>query len=105
MDNLVRYSKELIRTIQTAGIGSKACRRRNRVPSRSFSTLNQAESSYPVKSNRLLIKNGPIMKCDKRTQHSESLVRMTVQKNIIKKPVNTNIPAVIYTGMNNTVVV
>ena len=37
----------------------KACRRRNRVPSRSFSTLNRAESSYPVKSNRLLIKNGP----------------------------------------------
>jgi len=59
MDNLVRYSKELSRTILTAGIGSKACRRRNRVPSRSFSTLNRAESRYPVKSNRLLIKNGP----------------------------------------------
>ena len=57
LDNLVRYWKELSRTIQTAGIGSKACRRRrNRVPSRSFSTLNRAESSYPVKSNRLLIK-------------------------------------------------
>ena len=55
----VRYWKELSRTIQTAGIGWKACRRRNRVPSRSFSTLNRAESSYPVKSNRLLIKNGP----------------------------------------------
>jgi len=27
----------------------------------SFSTLNRAESSYPVKSNRLLIKNGPIV--------------------------------------------
>ena len=61
MDTLVRYWKELSRTILTAGIGSKACRRRNRVPSRSFSTLNQAESSYPVKSKRLLIKNGPIM--------------------------------------------
>jgi len=35
MDNLVRYWKELSRTIQNAGIGSKACRRRNRVPSRS----------------------------------------------------------------------
>ena len=57
MDNLVRYWKELSRTIQIAGIGSKACRRRNRVPSRSFSTLNQAEISYPVKSDRLLIKN------------------------------------------------
>jgi len=52
-------SKELSRTILTAGIGSKACRRRNWVPSRSFSTLNRAESSYPGKSNRLLIKNGP----------------------------------------------
>ena len=67
MDNVVRYSKELSRTIQTAGIGSKACRRRNRVASRSFSTLNRAESgqpaesSYPVKSNRLLIKMGPLL--------------------------------------------
>jgi len=51
MDNLVRYGKELSRTIQTAGIGSKACRRRNGVLSRSFSTLNRAESSYPVKSS------------------------------------------------------
>ena len=59
MDTLVRYWKELSRTILTAGIGSKACRRRNWVLSRSFSTLNRAESSYPVKSNRLLIKNGP----------------------------------------------
>ena len=60
----MRYWKEPSRTIQIAGIGSKACRRRNRVPSRSFSTLNRAESSYPVKSNRLLIKNGPTVKSD-----------------------------------------
>jgi len=59
MDNLVRYWKELSQTIQIAGIGSKACRRRNRVPSRSFSTLNRAETRCPVKSDRLLIKNGP----------------------------------------------
>jgi len=53
MDNLVRYWKVLSRTIQTADIGSKACRRRNRVPSRSFSTFNRSETSYPGKSDRL----------------------------------------------------
>jgi len=69
MDNLVRYSKELNRTIQTAGIGWKACQRRNRVPSRSFSTLNRSETSYPVKSNRLLIKNGPTVTTNWKHYH------------------------------------
>jgi len=45
MDNLVRQWKKLSRTIQIAGIGRKACRCRNRVPSRSFSTFNRSETS------------------------------------------------------------
>ena len=40
MDNLVRYWNGLSLTILIAGIGWKACRRRNQVPSHSFSTLN-----------------------------------------------------------------
>jgi len=40
----LRYYIELSRTIQTAGIGWKACQRRNRVPSRPFSTFNRSEN-------------------------------------------------------------